>query len=80
MTGNLKIYAAVIFIATVIISSNSLNNGFVFDDNTLIENNTLVQRIDNIPKLFVSNYWANTPYENAVLLYRPLVTASFALD
>ena len=51
MTGNLKIYAAVIFIATVIISSNSLNNGFVFDDNTLIENNTLAQKLDNIPKL-----------------------------
>src|SRR5207249_1259043 len=59
---------------------NSLHNDFNFDDNAIIRDNALIRSLSNLPKIFVSNYWANTPYEKGVLLYRPLVVATFALD
>src|SRR5258708_4431958 len=72
--------AAVVFVLALGVYFNSLRNDFNFDDIAIIKNNSLVQHLSNLPKLFVSNYWANTPYEKGVLLYRPLVMASFALD
>ena len=59
---------------------NSLHNDFNLDDNAIIKENPLIRTLSNLPKIFVSNYWANTPYEKGVLLYRPLVIATFAVD
>jgi tetratricopeptide (TPR) repeat protein len=59
---------------------NSLPNDFNFDDNTLIRENTLIRKLSNLPRIFISNYWANTAYEKGVLLYRPLAVATFAID
>jgi hypothetical protein len=59
---------------------NALRNDFNFDDVTLVKENALIRSLSNLPKIFVSNYWANTPYEQGVLLYRPLAVATFALD
>src|SRR5437879_12547686 len=73
-------YLIALFVLAFGIYFNSLRNDFNFDDNTIIKDNSLVRSLSNIPKIFVSNYWANTPYEKGVLLYRPLVIASFALD
>jgi tetratricopeptide (TPR) repeat protein len=33
-----------------------------------------------LQEIFTSNYWANTPYEKTVVLYRPLVITSYAID
>src|SRR6266478_3407778 len=72
--------AAAVFVLALGVYLNSLRNDFNFDDISIIKNNSLIQHLSNLPKIFASNYWANTPYEKGVLLYRPLVMASFALD
>ncbi len=72
-------YAATLFALAFFVYANSLRNDFNFDDVTLIKNNPHV-RLTNLPRLLASNYWANTPYEKGVLLYRPLPMATFALD
>jgi protein O-mannosyl-transferase len=71
--------ALAVFALACLVYSNSIRNDFNFDDTTIIRNNSLV-RLSNLPKIFVSNYWANTPFEKGVLLYRPLPVATFALD
>ncbi|MFH1825334.1 MAG: tetratricopeptide repeat protein [Candidatus Firestonebacteria bacterium] len=50
------------------------------DDKPIVESNALIRNLGNLPKIFVSNYWANTPYGKGVFLYRPLVISSFAID
>jgi len=72
-------FVMAVFVLAFLVYSNSIRNGFNFDDTTIIQNNSLV-RLSNLPKILVSNYWANTPYEKGVLLYRPLPVATFALD
>ena len=72
-------FVIAVFVLAFLVYSNSIRNDFNFDDITIIKNNSLV-RLSNLPKLLVSNYWANTPYEKGVLLYRPLPVATFALD
>ncbi len=69
-----------LFVLTCAVYANSLWNDFNLDDDTIIRNNSLIRSLSNLPKIFVSNYWANTPYEKGVLLYRPLAVASFAVD
>ena len=72
-------FVLAVFVLAFLVYSNSIRNDFNFDDTTIIKNNSLV-RLSNLPKILVSNYWANTPYEKGVLLYRPLPVATFALD
>ena len=72
-------WAIALFALTFLVYSNAIRNDFNFDDTTIIKNNPLV-RLPNLPRLLVANYWANTPYEKGVLLYRPLPVATFALD
>lgn len=72
--------AVFIFLISFFIYFNSLQNDFLFDDKVIVKDNPIITSLKNIPKIFVSNYWANTPYENQVFLYRPLVISSFAID
>src|SRR5439155_1799593 len=69
-----------LFVLTCAVYANSLWNDFNLDDDTIIRDNSLIRSLSNLPRIFVSNYWANTPYEKGVLLYRPLAMATFALD
>ena len=71
--------AIAVFLLAFLVYADAIRNDFNFDDLTIIKNNSLV-RLANLPRLLVSNYWANTPYEKGVLLYRPLPVATFALD
>ncbi|OGF44856.1 MAG: hypothetical protein A2452_01490 [Candidatus Firestonebacteria bacterium RIFOXYC2_FULL_39_67] len=73
-------YGAGLLIIAFAIYFNSLPNGFNLDDNAIIKDNPLVTNLKNIPKIFVSNYWANTPYEKGVLLYRPIPVLTLAVD
>lgn len=59
---------------------NSLFNGFVWDDEEQILNNTLVHSITNFPSFFSGSTF-NTGGSGGLggLYYKPLMTASFAL-
>jgi len=56
----------------------TLGHGFVFDDRGVIEANPLMQDIRDLPRLVAAPYW-NAP-QHARTLYRPLTSASLALD
>ncbi len=55
----------------------ALGNAFVLDDVPLIRDNPFVRNLANVPRFFVSDYWA--PKLDAGL-YRPLTTTTYALN
>ncbi len=73
-------YLIAVALITGAVYANCLRNDFNLDDTAIIRDNSLIRNLGNLPKIFVSNYWANTPYASGVLLYRPLVVATFAVD
>ena len=54
----------------------SLRNGFAYDDVAVIERDARVHSLTNLPDLLLDPYWA----DEAMGLYRPLVSASYAVD
>lgn len=74
---HLLVIAAVLFA----VYYNSLGNGFVADDNGFIKDNTSIRDLGNIPDFFLSpKSMAASDSEWGTIIYRPLRTASFALD
>lgn len=69
---------ALVFLAGILVFSNTLATGFVYDDISLILELPLLRDIRNIPRLFTSDIWRElgrqTPY------YRPLAYTTYALD
>lgn len=57
--------------------ANTAGNGFVLDDGSIISANPTIRSLANLPKLFASDYWEPTIKAGA---YRPLVSASYALN
>jgi protein O-mannosyl-transferase len=55
---------------------NTLNHGFVWDDNDIIVNNPLLEKLGNIPQFFLSE----DKVSSATGYYRPMTYISFALD
>lgn len=72
--------------------ANSLHNAFVYDDTSIIRENDSIRHLDQIPGLFLRDWWAGTekmvgltpssggisPVSNG--RYRPLVVVSYALN
>jgi Flp pilus assembly protein TadD len=70
----------------------TLDNDFTYDDRILIEHNERLQRLDGIPRLFVSEWWAGleqrlggVPVEEGASptidrRYRPLAAVSYVLN
>lgn len=56
--------------------TNTLNNGFVYDDKGTIVSNAGISRLDNIKKLFNTEYFAIS----GEMTYRPVVTFTYILD
>jgi tetratricopeptide (TPR) repeat protein len=69
-----RVLVAAILLTTVIVHSNSLNNGFVkWDDDKYVFNNKDIRQIDgqSIHRFFTTNY---------LRMYQPLTMISYALD
>ena len=66
-----------LFIFATAIYANSLGNGFVLDDRSLVERNPLIRKLNRIPLLWESDYWAPKLKSG---LYRPVVMTSYALN
>jgi hypothetical protein len=54
----------------------SVRNGFAYDDVAIIERDTRVHSLRSLPELLTASYWN----DDELGLYRPLVSASYALD
>lgn len=78
MTNIKPVYCYLIIIAvTFIVFANALDGGFVFDDESVVVNNSSIQDLSNIPKFFT----AEEGFHKVIgKYYRPLVSASYAVD
>lgn len=65
-----------IVIFSIAIYSNTLKNGFVYDDNEIIVKNALIKNLDNLPKLLDKNYFDLS----GEMSYRPFVTFTYFID
>jgi tetratricopeptide (TPR) repeat protein len=67
-----------VFITVLLLAvyGNTLNHGFVWDDTDIIVENLQLQKLSNIPSLFLSE----DKIEGSTGYYRPLTYISFALD
>ncbi len=76
-----KIKPLYLFIILGIVSfgiyANSLQNEFVFDDESVVVNNTSIQSLSNIPKYFT----ADEGFHKVIgRYYRPVVSTTYAID
>ena len=67
---------SLILIISIAIYSNTLKNGFVYDDEFTVVNNTLIKNFSNISKLFTKEYFA----ASGEMSYRPVVTFTYFID
>jgi len=77
--SNIKPFYCYAIIAAVsfLVYYNSLNNDFVFDDDSVILSNTSIQNLSNIPRFFT----AEEGFHKVIgRYYRPIVSASYAID
>jgi tetratricopeptide (TPR) repeat protein len=75
----MKKYLAFIIISvwTFVIYYNSLNGEFVFDDESVVQNNVSIQSLSSIPKYFT----ADEGFHKVIgRYYRPVVSATYAID
>ena len=67
----------ILFVITFLAYFNTLSNGFVYDDHSIIRKNYLIQSNDNLSMLFSpTNYFIYSKESS----YRPLVTISYIFD
>lgn len=66
-----------IILVTFLVYYNSLSNEFVFDDESVIQNNQSITSLENIPKFFT----AEDGFHKVIgRYYRPVVSSSYAID
>ncbi len=68
---------ALVFLVSVLAYANSLSNGFTLDDKEIVEHNTRIRGLDQIPLIWSTGYWTNERYIKA---YRPITVTTFALN
>lgn len=67
----------IIAIFAIGLYSNTLKNGFVYDDADTIVNNTLIKSLGNLPLLFDKTAYFSRSEETS---YRPVVTFTYFID
>lgn len=66
----------IIFAISIFIYSNTLKNGFVYDDEDTIVNNQFIRDLHNLPYLAGKNYFPLSGERS----YRPIVTLTYFVD
>lgn len=72
-------FFTVFFFAVIIVYGSSLFNGFVWDDEEQIVNNTIIQSTSNIPYLFTSSTFNTGGAGLSGWYYKPLMPITFSL-
>ncbi len=77
MADNKKLLYLVIAIVSFLVYYNALNNDFVFDDESVVQNNQSILTLSNIPKFFT----AEEGFHKVIgRYYRPVVSSLYAVD
>ncbi|HMQ69179.1 MAG TPA: tetratricopeptide repeat protein [Ignavibacteria bacterium] len=67
----------IIIVVTYLVFQNTLENNFVFDDESVIIGNTSIKDLSNIPKFFT----AEEGFHKVIgRYYRPVISSTYALD
>ncbi|MEM7247114.1 MAG: tetratricopeptide repeat protein [Acidobacteriota bacterium] len=74
----LRLPAAILFIASVALFWSSRNHDFVYDDTDIIAENPLVLGEQPVEQVFRTPYWG--PHDNRAHLYRPLTILAFRAE
>ncbi|MCP5101776.1 MAG: phospholipid carrier-dependent glycosyltransferase [bacterium] len=75
-------WAVAVTLLAVLLYLPILSNGFVFDDHGLIEQNTAIRDISNVPSFFSQDLWAfyyADEYQKRIHYWRPILLGSWAL-
>lgn len=79
-----RIYALVPAVLALLTSSNSLANGFAFDDGQQVLANESIKRLSNLPLIFTNSVWAfdtnNLSVASSDSYYRPLFMSLFSIN
>lgn len=80
--GSPSVHILVISAVTVLAYLNGLGNGFVGDDNGFVAYNVSIRDLGNLPDFFFNSSKTLAGYDPlwGTILYRPLRTASYAID
>ncbi len=70
----------ILFCITILVYGNILFNDFVGDDTDQILNNAIIQRIENIPSLFLGSTFTSGGGGLSGFYYKPLMSVSFAIN
>jgi len=74
---NRKILYLIIAAVSFLVYYNSLKNDFVFDDESVVQNNQSIRTISNVPKFFT----AEEGFHKVIgRYYRPVVSTLYAID
>ena len=65
---------------SVSVWSDSLRNGFVWDDHILIEKNEVSLKTSSVSSLFSSDFWSTETEAGHSNYYRPLIALSYMVD
>ncbi len=81
LSDNIGLVSIILILLTVLVFANTLKNGFVYDDSAYVVHNHHIRDISHFFSYFTSlQTYQSTGAEGQFKVYRPLVTASFALD
>jgi tetratricopeptide (TPR) repeat protein len=76
--GKAMVLSGVLALAALAVYANHFGNAFHFDDMHAVANNIFIRDLRNVPRFFTSaTYFSTLPDHRT---YRPLVSASLALD
>ena len=72
------------FLSLILLSfflySNTLLNGFIWDDHYLVEENSRMKSFSSVPEFFIKDFWENSPLQFKSGFYRPLTLLAFFLN
>jgi hypothetical protein len=77
------LYPAALLLLVFVVFANTLSNGFVFDDDFMIENNPAIRNVKYLKLYFVLPFFSvGQPMTGPVEYdyYRPLVLVSYLMD
>jgi len=76
---NLLKIIIILFVA-FFIYCNSLDNGFIYDDEFLIVYNPTVKSYSNIPEIFTHRFFHKSEFKSQIAFYRPITTLTYLLN
>src|SRR2546422_8335393 len=68
----------VIGVVAMALFADSVNNGFVLDDQWIVEKNQIAHSLSNVGQIFSTDYWAGNGIRGN--LYRPAAILSYAAN